>query len=279
MRLVKVERNGKAAAGSMMGDQVTILGSWHACPPDEAPFPVAKLSLGELQALESQSEETLALSDVQLAVPFNPLSKIICVGMNYRDHTAEIKVDVAENPVLFTRSLDSLVAAEQAIERPKVSETFDFEGEIAIVIGAAGRHIRVEDALDHVFGYTCFMDGSVREYQRHSLTAGKNFRHSGGMGPWIVTSDEVGDTDLSVATRLNGEQVQAANASDMIFGIREVIEYCSRWTELKPGDVIATGTPGGVGSRREPPLWMKPGDTIEVEISGVGILRHSVIAE
>ena len=279
MKIVKIERNGETAAGILEGDQVAVLGAWQPVPADEAPFAVARRSFEDLASQAASASERVPLSDVRLAVPFNPLSKIICVGMNYRNHTAEIKVDIPENPVIFTRSLDSIVAADRPIVRPSVSETFDFEGEIAVVIGKPGRHIARDRAFDHVFGYTCFLDGSVRQYQRQSLTAGKNFSRSGGMGPWIVTSDEIGDADLSLSTRLNGEQVQAAMASDMIFGIADIIEYCSRWTELRPGDVIATGTPGGVGSRREPPLWMKPGDRIEVEIGGVGLLRHGVVAE
>jgi 2-keto-4-pentenoate hydratase/2-oxohepta-3-ene-1,7-dioic acid hydratase in catechol pathway len=163
--------------------------------------------------------------------------------------------------------------------RPRVSETFDYEGEIAVVLGRGGRHITVESALAHVSGYCCFMDGSVREYQKHALATGKNFIQSGSMGPWIVTADEIGATDLKLETRLNGQTVQSAHLGDLIFGIAEIIAYCSRWTALKPGDVIATGTPGGVGSRRTPPLWMKPGDEIEVEVEKLGCLRNPVIAE
>lgn len=279
MKIVKIERDGETATGIVEGDSVAVLGPWYPGPADEAPFPIAASAIEDIASRAAAARERLALSEVSLEVPFNPLSKIICVGMNYRNHTSEIKVDIPENPVIFTRSLDTIVAANRRIVRPTVSETFDFEGEIAVVIGKAGRHITKENAMDHVFGYTCFLDGSVRQYQRHSLTAGKNFAQSGGMGPWIVTRDEIGDRDLALHTRLNGEEVQSAMASDMIFGIADIIEYCSRWTELKPGDVIATGTPGGVGSRREPPLWMKPGDHVEVEIDGVGLLRHEVVAE
>jgi 2-keto-4-pentenoate hydratase/2-oxohepta-3-ene-1,7-dioic acid hydratase in catechol pathway len=199
--------------------------------------------------------------------------------MNYRDHVGEIKQEVAANPTIFTRYIDTLVGQGQPVIRPTLSETFDFEGEIAIIIGRGGRHIPVETALDHVSGYTCFMDGSVREYQRHSLTAGKNFWRSGAMGPWIVPAQNFAPADPLLETRLNGEKVQGAHASQMIFDIPHAIAYCSRFTLLRPGDVIATGTPGGVGSRREPPLWMKAGDRIEVSVEGIGTLCNSVADE
>ena len=181
--------------------------------------------------------------------------------------------------MLFTRSLDSVVAQDEPILRPRVSGNFDFEGEIGVVIGRPARHVPVETALSHVFGYCCFMDGSVRDYQKQALTTGKNFWRSGSMGPWIVTEDAIGDADLKLETRLNGETVQSAQLSDLIFSVANLIEYCSRWTLLQPGDVIATGTPGGVGSRRSPPLWMKPGDRLEVEVEKLGCLRNPVAEE
>ena len=147
------------------------------------------------------------------------------------------------------------------------------------MIGREARHVSIENALTYVGGYTCFMDGSVRDYQKHSMIAGKNFARSGAMGPWIVTADEFGAGDPLLRTRLNGAEVQSAKASQMIFDIPFVISYISRWMTLRPGDVIATGTPGGVGSRREPPLWMKAGDRIEVEVEGIGTLSNPVIDE
>lgn len=279
MKIVKVTRGDTTSQGVVENDTVIVLADWVAGGAEDAPFTLPQLSVGDLRERCARATERVALSDVQVAVPIDPKRKIICVGMNYRDHTAEIKFEGSDNPVLFTRSLDSLVADNQSIVRPNISETFDFEGEIAIVIGKPGRNIPREEAKNHIFGYSCFFDGSIRQYQKHSLIAGKNFWHSGGMGPWIVTADEIGDIDLPLTTRLNGEQVQHGKASQMIFGIAEVIAYCSIFAELKAGDVIATGTPGGVGARREPPLWMKPGDRVEVEIGGVGILTHTVVAE
>jgi 2-keto-4-pentenoate hydratase/2-oxohepta-3-ene-1,7-dioic acid hydratase in catechol pathway len=158
-----------------------------------------------------------------------------------------------------------------------VSDNFDFEGELGVVIGTRGRLISQADALDHVGGYTCFNDGSVRDWQKHSVTSGKNFEASGACGPWIVTADEIPDPrTLTLVTRLNGQEVQRSGLDLLIHSIPRIIEYISTMTTLEPGDIIATGTPAGVGSRRTPPLWMKPGDTIEVEISSVGVLKNPI---
>lgn len=279
MKIVKVERGGQTAEGLIEGDRVHVVGKWFAGPAESAPFALSQRSGEELAALRRDAGESLPLASVTLAPPIDPGAKILCVGMNYRDHVGEIKQEVAANPTIFTRYIDSLVGHDAPIVRPRISETFDFEGEIAVIIGRTARHVGVDDALDYVGGYSCFLDGSVREYQKHSLTAGKNFWRSGAMGPWIVPAARFGAADPSLETTLNGDRVQFAHASQMIFGIREVIAYCSRWTVLRPGDVIATGTPGGVGSRREPPLWMKPGDRIAVAVEGVGILSNPVVAE
>ena len=278
-KLVKVERSGATAEGLLEGDVVHIVGEWRAGAAELVPFSLSKRQPDAIASLRCAARETVPLASVTLAVPIDPLAKILCVGMNYRDHVGEIKQEVAANPTIFTRFHDSLVPHDAPLVRPSVSETFDFEGEIAIVIGREARHVTLENALDHVGGYSCFMDGSVREYQRHSLTAGKNAWRSGAMGPWIVPAADLEADDPALVTRLNGEVVQSAHASQMIFGIRETIAYCSRWTVLRPGDVIATGTPGGVGSRREPPLWMKAGDRIEVEVEGIGTLCNTVIEE
>lgn len=279
MKIVKVERAGQIAEGLLDGGDVHILGAWREGPAELAPFPLSKRLGEDVDALRAEARETVALASVSLAVPVDPLAKILCIGMNYRDHVGEIKGEVAANPTVFTRSLDSLVAHGQSLVRPTASETFDYEGEIAIVIGREARHVAVDEAMAYVGGYSILMDGSVREYQKHSLTAGKNFFRSGAMGPWIVPAARLGVDDPAVQTRLNGRIVQSAHASQMIFGIREIIAYCSRWTPLRPGDVIATGTPGGVGSRRAPPLWMKVGDRIEVEVDGVGVLSNGVVEE
>jgi 2-keto-4-pentenoate hydratase/2-oxohepta-3-ene-1,7-dioic acid hydratase in catechol pathway len=164
--------------------------------------------------------------------------------------------------------------------RPRVSSQFDFEGELAVIIGRPGRHIRADRALDYVAGYTCFVDGSVRDYQKFSVTAGKNFPATGPLGPWLVTTDEIPDPGrLTLSTRLNGVEMQHATTADMIHSVSAIVAYCSDFTALSAGDVIATGTPEGAGHHRSPQLWMKAGDVLEVEISGIGLLRARVVDE
>jgi 2-keto-4-pentenoate hydratase/2-oxohepta-3-ene-1,7-dioic acid hydratase in catechol pathway len=182
---------------------------------------------------------------------------------------------------LFSRLTNTLVAHSAPIPCPKVSSDLDYEGELGVVIGKAGRHIAERDALGHVFGYTCFNDGSVRDFQlKHSVTAGKNFPATGGCGPWIVTADEIPDPSrLTLITRVNGREMQHKGTDDMIFGVPAIIAYVSKWTRLEPGDVIATGTPEGVGFARKPPVWLKPGDVVEIDISGIGVLRNPISAE
>jgi 2-keto-4-pentenoate hydratase/2-oxohepta-3-ene-1,7-dioic acid hydratase in catechol pathway len=185
-------------------------------------------------------------------------------------------------PVLFVRFADSLVGHRQPLLLPRVSEQFDYEGELAVVIGRRARRVERQAALDYVAGYSCFNDGSVRDYQRHSqqFTPGKNFHASGAFGPWLVTSDELPDPRaLQLRTRLNGQEVQNESVGELCFDIPQLIEYCSIWTQLEPGDVIVTGTPGGVGAGRTPPLWMKAGDHVEVDINGIGTLHNAVVSE
>ncbi len=164
--------------------------------------------------------------------------------------------------------------------RPKVSTSFDFEGELALVIGKGGRHIKAADALKHVAGYTCFCDGSVRDFTKYSLVASKNFPRSGPLGPWLVTSDEIPDpTKLTLVTRLNGKEMQRSGTDMLIHSIPAIIEFCSVFTPLSPGDIIATGTPDGIGAKQNPPVWMKAGDVLEIEISGIGTLRNKIADE
>jgi len=205
--------------------------------------------------------------------------KIVCVGLNYEEHRAETGRDKTENPALFLRVPESQVGHRQPILRPRESTHLDFEAEIAVIVGKAGRRITQQRAWDHIAGYSCYNDGSVRDWQRHTVqwTAGKNFARTGAFGPWMVTADEIApDTVLTLSCRLNGQQMQHADTGMMIFKIPRLIEYISAFTTLAPGDVIVTGTPGGVGARRNPPLWMKPGDTVEVEIDKVGTLINTI---
>lgn len=214
------------------------------------------------------------------ALPVLPTpQKFICVGLNYKTHVAETKRDDSAYPALFVRFADSLAANGDVVHRPSFSERFDWEGELAVVIGKEGRAISQAQAFDHVAGYACFNDITVRDWQRHThqWTPGKNFPGTGPLGPWLVTADEVPDVNaLTLETRLNGEIMQKASLADLIFTIPVLIEYISRFTPLSPGDVIATGTPGGVGDRRTPPVYMKDGDVVEVEITGLGILKNRI---
>ena len=213
-----------------------------------------------------------------LPVIQNP-GKILCVGLNYQDHVVETGRDNTEQPAIFIRVAESQVGHKQPIIRPKESKNLDYEAEIAVIIGKGGRRISQKDAWGHIAGYSCYNDGSVRDWQRHTIqwTAGKNFTQTGGFGPWMVTADDIPpNTKMTLSCRLNGETMQKATTEQMIFKIPKIIEYCSTWTTLEPGDVLVTGTPGGVGARRNPPVWMKPGDKVEIEIDKVGILENTI---
>jgi 2-keto-4-pentenoate hydratase/2-oxohepta-3-ene-1,7-dioic acid hydratase in catechol pathway len=220
-----------------------------------------------------------ALADIAFRPAIPDPDKILCVGLNYSDHIAETGRTRLEHPTLFVRFPNAQVGHGQPMVKPRESVMYDYEGEIAVVIGKAGRRIPRERAYDYIAGFSCYNDGSVRDFQRHStqFTAGKNFVASGAFGPWLTTRDEIGDAmALTVKTRLNGIEMQHGSARDLIFPFDALVAYCSLFTELAPGDVIATGTPGGVGFARNPPVFMKPGDSVEVEVSGVGVLRNPI---
>ena len=211
----------------------------------------------------------------------NP-DKILCIGLNYEMHRQETGRAEVDNPTVFGRFANSQTGHLANIIRPKVSTHLDFEGELAIIIGRPGRYISRADAWGHIAGYACYNEGSVRDFQRHThqFTPGKNFPETGAFGPWMMTPDELGDVHrLRLQTRVNGQVVQDATVDQMIFDIPRQIEYCSSFTRLEPGDVIVTGTPGGVGAKRTPPLWLKPGDIVEVEVDRLGILRNGVADE
>lgn len=221
-------------------------------------------------------------SDLQFAPVIPNPDKILCVGVNYRPHIEEMGRQVPDHPVVFVRFPASLVGHNEPILRPRASKQFDFEGELAVVIGKRARHVKRDGALDCIAGYCCFMDGSIRDWQRHTpqFTPGKNFHHSGAIGPCIVTADEIPDPSvLQLTTFVNGEAMQHGRVAELVFDIPALIEYCSTFAELLPGDIIATGTPGGVGAARTPPVWLQPGDTVDVDIPGVGRLRSPVLDE
>ncbi len=238
--------------------------------------------LKSLLASSANRPPDFLLSDIEICPPLDVDTKVICVGLNYRAHVEETGRKPNDKPTLFSRWPDTHVGHNTPLIKPSASERFDFEGEIAIVIGKNGRHIGKEEAFSHVAGYTCYNDGSIRDWQRHStqFMPGKNFFGSGSIGPWIVTSDEIADPgSMSVTTRLNGDVVQHGNITQLIFDVPELIAYISIFTPLSAGDIIATGTPEGVGMARTPPLWMAVGDHVEVEVSGVGTLHNSIVAE
>ncbi|MEL6869917.1 MAG: fumarylacetoacetate hydrolase family protein [Pseudomonadota bacterium] len=243
---------------------------------------IAGDGLQQMAGLSEQNAPLLSYDDVDFApVICNP-DKIICVGINYKPHREETGRDKPKFPVLFSRFASSQVGHDQALVAPSVSPHYDYEGELALIIGTPGRHITRERALDHVAGYACFNDGSVRDFQRHSaqFTAGKNFTASGSFGPWMVTADEIEDpASLTLTTRLNNTVMQTAKVADLDFDIPHLISYISSFTRLLPGDVIVTGTPGGVGYVRKPPVYMQHGDVVEVAISRIGALRNVVVDE
>lgn len=236
--------------------------------------------LDELAEMADGRTPDLMLRDVMMLPVIPDAGKILCIGLNYANHVAETKRPESQHPTVFVRYADSQVGHQQPLVRPAGCDRFDYEGELAIVIGRGGRNISEARAMDHVAGYACYNDGSARDWQRHTsqFTPGKTFPGTGGFGPALVTPDEVGDyTQLPISTRLNGEVMQQATLADLIFPIPRLIAYCSAFTPLAPGDVIVTGTPGGVGDRREPPVYMKPGDVCEIDIGVVGTLVNTVV--
>jgi 2-keto-4-pentenoate hydratase/2-oxohepta-3-ene-1,7-dioic acid hydratase in catechol pathway len=241
---------------------------------------IAAKALPSLAAGLKTAKPDIPLDAVELlpAIP-NP-DKILCIGLNYASHVGEVGRQLPTVPSVFSRLHNTLVPHGGNIIRPSASTNFDFEGELAVIIGERCRHVPRARALSVIAGYSCFLDVSVRDFQKHSVTAGKNFPATGPLGPWMVTTDILPDPQtLTLVTRLNGAEVQRDTTDHMIFDVATIIEYLSTVTWLEPGDVIATGTPDGVGLGRKPPLWMKGGDKLEVEISGIGALQVNVVDE
>lgn len=282
MRLLTFARQGRTSFGVQTPDGIVDLGT--AACPDLRTALAQGLDLSEAAArgADRGGEGVIAESEITWLPPIPVPDKILCVGYNYKAHLIETNTPLPQYPSMFVRFPGAQVGHGQPVVRPFLSEKFDFEGELAVVIGRAGRHIPEDRALSHVAGYACFADNSVRDWQRHSAqaTPGKNFERSGAFGPCLVTADEVGDIGgQTLTTRLNGQEMQRSGIDDLIFSVPYLIAYASSFTRLLPGDVIATGTPGGVGMGREPKLWLKAGDELEIEISGVGVLRNPVIDE
>ena len=281
MKLASFRIQDRATWGVVDGRKVLDVGG---ALRDSCPDLKACLEQTNLETVRTASKSAAEYEMGEIAwlpvIP-NP-EKIFCVGLNYEMHRKETGRAVVEHPTIFARFANTQTGHLTNIVRPRVSTNLDFEGELAVIIGKAGRYIHRDQAFEHVAGYACYNDGSVRDWQHHThqFTPGKNFPGTGSFGPWMVTPDEF--TDLGtrrIVTRLNGEMVQQATLREMIFDIPTLIEYCSSFNPLAAGDVIVTGTPGGVGVKRTPPLWMKPGDVVEVEIDGIGVLQNGIADE
>ncbi|WP_422058153.1 fumarylacetoacetate hydrolase family protein [Sphingomonas sp.] len=275
MRYVSFTRpDGANSFGRLAGDSIVDLGGDPSGPRDLR----SALDRGSLGALKDGARFDIMSVQLLPVIP-NP-DKILCVGLNYATHVAETGREQKAHPAIFTRWADTLVGHRAPLVRPRESTRFDYEGELAIVIGRPGRRICRTNALTHVAGYSVFNDGSVRDWQRHNIqfTPGKNFPATAAFGPALVTLDEVGDLPAQrVQTRLNGNLVQDQPISDLIWDIPAIVEYCSTFTALSAGDVIATGTPGGVGDKRVPPLYMVPGDVVEISVGSIGTLANPIV--
>lgn len=279
MKLASFRLGESRSYGALAGGGIVDLGARHGRLWPDLLSVLRHGALERLRELATGLGPDHSIADVVLQPPVPNPGRILCVGLNYRSHIEETGRQLPAYPTLFTRFPDSHVGHGEAIVRPRLSRQHDFEGELAVVIGRQGRHVRRDAALGHVAGYSCYNDGSIRDYQAHTsqFTAGKNFWRSGAFGPWLVTCDEIPDPgDLRLETRLNGEVMQMAPTKDLLFDVPALIEYISRIFPLRPGDVISTGTTGGVGKARNPPVFLKPGDRIEIEISRIGTLSNVV---
>lgn len=284
MRVISYTHNGTDGLGVMVDDKGFV-----ALSGASADLPTTMMGLLNVDDWQTKiavavdgKDADLSIDDVQLLPLISDTPVIWCVGVNYKEHQDETGRGAQEEPMFFIRTNHGLIGAYDPIIRPNISDMLDFEGELAVIIGKGGRHISKEKAHEHIAGYSIFNDGTIRDWQRHTIQfcPGKNFEGTGPFGPWLMTPDEFGDPYAQeLTTRLNGESVQYTSIADMDHKIDKQIEYLSTVHTLRPGDVISTGTPGGVGSRREPPLWMKPGDTVSVEITGLGIIENKIEQE
>ena len=284
MRLLVGSISGKQAVFAVEGEKAVNL-------TDAVPAIGSDLSamIGDAAVMEkaveaAKGDKTLHVTNIVPALPVSAPPTIICLGLNYTDHIKEGGYEVPDYPALFMRGQQSIMAAGQPMVRPSCSDKLDYEAELMIIIGKGGRHISEADALDHVFGYTVFNDGSVRDYQRktHQWTPGKNFDDTGAIGPVVVTPDELpaGASGLKIESRVGDEILQSSNTGNMIWSVAQTIATISEYTTLKPGDHIAMGTPPGVGHAKKPkPRWLKPGEVVEVEIEDIGICASPIIDE
>ncbi|KWT72553.1 MULTISPECIES: fumarylacetoacetate hydrolase family protein [unclassified Variovorax] len=282
MKLISYRYQDQDSYGAVQGDRVIDLRAVFGSRAADLKSLIAADLLAEAAQAAARAKESLPLTDVQrLPVIPNP-GKIVCVGLNYGEHVRETGRTVTEQPTLFLRVAESQLAHGEDIVLPPESSKLDYEGEIAIVIGRGGRRIPEGEAWQHIAGYACYNDATLRDWQSATpqWTAGKNFFRTGGFGPWLVTRDEIADDQvMTLVTRLNGQEMQRTTTDKLIHSIPRQIAHISAFTPLAPGDVIVTGTPGGVGAKRTPPVWMKAGDVVEVEVDAIGVLRNGVRAE
>ena len=286
MKLLSFLAQGRETWGAVVGDGVVDLGKAMQQYATLADYIAAGAYLQAAEHVKGRAADA-KLSDITYLPVIPRPEKIICAVRNYMDHHQEVLAagmhrELSEQPPIFLRVWRSQCANNQPIVKPDVSDSLDWEGELAVIIGKSGRNIPVDKAFEHVAGYSCYNDGSIREWQFHAkqIASGKNFESTGGFGPWMVTADEIApNRQLKLEVRLNGETIQSSHTGHMIFNIATLINYASTIFTLMPGDVIATGTPAGVGWSRKPPRFMKPGDVCEVEIEGIGILRNPITAQ
>lgn len=283
MKLISYQHNGTDSYGAVVGDRVVELRRAFGERAADLKALIAAGLLGEAaRVVAAAAEPGPKLDEVRLLPVIPNPGKIVCVGLNYGEHVRETGREITEQPTLFLRVAESQLAHGEDIVLPPESTKLDYEGEIAVVIGKAGRRIAEQDAWDHIAGYACYNDGSIRDWQSATpqWTAGKNFWRTGGFGPWLVTRDEIRDGQvMTLVTRLNGQEMQRTTTDKLIHSIPRQIAHISAFTPLAAGDVIVTGTPGGVGAKRTPPVWMKPGDIVEIEVDAIGILRNGIRAE
>jgi 2-keto-4-pentenoate hydratase/2-oxohepta-3-ene-1,7-dioic acid hydratase in catechol pathway len=282
MKLVSFRIDGKDTYGAIAGGGVVDLGARLGAKYPDLKSLLASRGLAEAQVALKDARADAKLEAVTLLPVIPNPGKIFCIGHNYEEHRLETERDPTAHPSVFLRLPESQVGHGQPILCPRESAQLDYEGEIAIVIGTPGRRIAEGEAWAHIAGYSCYNDGSVRDWQRHTgqFTPGKNFAATGAFGPWLVPAGEIPTGErLTLTTRLNGNVMQEATTEMMIFPIPRLIAYCSTFLALATGDVIVTGTPGGVGARRTPPVYMKPGDVVEVEVSRIGVLRNTIAVD
>lgn len=278
MKLIRFRHERGVSVGALAGDRV--IDATSRLGTHVLADLLAGPSRQRLADIARQGDFDFALGDVVLMRPFDAHARVFAIGINYRSHAEETGREMPSRPSSFIRTQESLVAHGEPLVAPAVSGCFDFEGELAVVIGKDAHRVAESDALSFVGGYTCFNDGSLRDYQKFSVTAGKNFDRSGACGPCVADTDDIPDPSrLTLVTRLNGQEVQRSTTDLLIYPIPLLVSFLSQITLLRPGDLIATGTPSGVGARRTPPLWMRPGDRVEVEISGIGVLANDVVKE